>query len=144
MTDYQCIQTKDKVIPELLLKDTYKCSEVANQVSCSAMTELAKAEFYNNMTLLSYNVVYPVCERLQSLADRDMESYLLLTDIQDSKTCFDMSPDYKKGPWIDQFKLYKKEHQFDNQKPYDVRYEERPSYDIRFDQWTRPKVSTKM
>lgn len=79
------------------------CTPYANEMSCDAQIELAKAEVARNTYLCDYSVNYPACERMHELMDRDTESGLLMTVGSSKKLCVKMKPDFKDGPWKQQF-----------------------------------------
>ena len=81
------------------------CMISASDMSCQAMTELAKAEAQRNMGMMSYQVVHPICQRFQELADREEEYTLQKPSVYGKKACFSQSDKYQDGPWTAQFEL---------------------------------------
>lgn len=81
------------------------CMISASDMSCQAMTELAKAEAQRNMGMMSYQVVHPICQRFQELADRGEEYLLQKPSVYGKKACFTQTDKYKDGPWTAQFEL---------------------------------------
>jgi hypothetical protein len=97
------------------------CMNAADAMSCDAMTELAKKETRGNSTICAYSIVHPVCDRLNSLADRKTEYMLLANGIVSRNICFNPNVMIKDGVW---------KQQLDNlqvQMP------------LVFDQFTRPR-----
>ena len=100
------------------------CFDIADDLSCTAMTGLAMDEYNKNLQNISYNLVNPACPFMQKLADRGIEY-----DLQKRQSthlnaaCFNLPSNYYSGPWISQFNINK------------------PPYEIRFDKWTNPKNS---
>jgi hypothetical protein len=98
------------------------CFEIADDISCDAMTILAKDEYSKNLQSMSYNLINPACDRMQKLADRGVEYDLQKrpgTHLNDA--CFNLPANYYNGPWVSQFNINK------------------PPFDTKFDKWTRPK-----
>lgn len=91
----------------------------AGEMSCQAMTELAKAEAQRNLNMMSYQVVHPICERFQSLADRGDEYLLQKPSVFGKKVCFTPTDKFHDGPWKAQF--------------------EYPNATPKFDTWSRRK-----
>lgn len=79
------------------------CKLSAAQMSCDAMIDLAKDEAQRNMNMMSYQVVHPICERFQKLADRGEEYLLQKSEVFGKKACFTQTDKYQDGPWKAQF-----------------------------------------
>ena len=79
------------------------CLTAANDMSCQAMSELAKAEVHRNVGMLSYQVINPTCQRFQELPDRGEESLLQQPSVYGKKACFSQTDKYRDGPWKSQF-----------------------------------------
>lgn len=79
------------------------CMIAAGNMSCQAMTELAKAEAQRNVGMMSYHVVHPMCQRFQELADRGEEYLLQKPTVYGKKACFSQTDKYQDGPWKSQF-----------------------------------------
>lgn len=75
----------------------------SSQLSCQIMTQLAQDEARRNNGPLSYQVVHPVCEKYQQLADREAEHLLQKTNPHGKKACFMKQHNYQDGPWTAQF-----------------------------------------
>lgn len=78
------------------------CMQKASVMSCQAMLALAKKEYDQNSSVLSYQVVAPNCERFQQLADRGDEYKLLLNGGISRNLCFTHDPALKAGPYFSQ------------------------------------------
>lgn len=88
------------------------------------MAELAIAEARRNAGFLSYQTVYPACERFQQLSDRVEEHKLQKAPDMMRKMCFFKTPEFQDGPWRSQFNPM-------------------PWQNVKFDTWTRAKGATK-
>lgn len=98
------------------------CFDIADELSCSAMTELAYGEYSKNLQNISYNLVNPACERMQKVSDKGLEHDLQKRPSTHlNAACFNVSDNWYSGPWIQQFNINK------------------PPYVVQFDKWTRPK-----
>lgn len=80
-----------------------QCYPEAAVMSCEAMTLLAKEEALRNQSMLTRNVHHPVCERLQSLADRKMEYALQKPEDVSRKACFAKTSLFNDGTWTGMF-----------------------------------------
>lgn len=89
------------------------CMLSSGQLSCDAMTELAKAEAQRNLNMMSYQVVHPICQRFQTLADREEEYLLQKPSVYGKKACFSQTDKYQDGPWKKQFEYPSATPQFD-------------------------------
>lgn len=96
------------------------CMMQASDVSCDAMVGLAKDEAARNAATLGHQVVHPVCERFQQLADRAEEHGLQKPPTFARKMCFTKTDHFQEGPWSSQFAPI-------------------PYPNVRFDTWTRAK-----
>jgi hypothetical protein len=98
------------------------CINLADAMSCAAMTDLAKNEYMQNNINLAYQLVNPSCERYRQFADREIEYDLQKTQgTHLKKECFTLPTNNQSGKWVDQF---------------DIR---RPPFKAQFDKLTRPK-----
>lgn len=92
----------------------------AGDVSCDAMIELAKQEALRNRNVMAYQVVHPVCQRYQELADRGEEYVLQKPTVFGKKMCFTKTTNFQDGDWVRQFQPLKPES-------------------VAFDTWSRRK-----
>lgn len=95
---------------------------IADEVSCKAMSGLAKQELVDNLSPLLYQTNHPVCDRFQELSDRDKESHLQFS-LLTRDICMKKKPEYHQGTWETMMQPIMKE-------------------DIRFDMNTRRKVAS--
>ncbi len=65
---------------ESVFSDAESCMITADQMSCQAQSMLAFREFQNNRMLTDYMVRHPVCERFNTLMDRNLESGMFYTE----------------------------------------------------------------
>lgn len=79
------------------------CFFDAAHLSCSAMRELAIKELRANRDFNGYAATHPVCERLNTLADRGIESSLQKTTGSMRKVCLEKSDRFQDGPWTQSF-----------------------------------------
>ncbi len=91
--------------------------EIADAVSCQAMSEMSLQEFnknkeYNNY-LLEKNT--ETCKRMQTLMDLTKEHDMTKGADFARKLCFIPSDTYQDGPWKDQINPYKGQVYFDKQ-----------------------------
>jgi hypothetical protein len=110
------------------------CGDYANVMSCDAQIQLAKREVQNNMYLTDYMVNHPVCSRMNSLMDRDVESAFLHSLGSSKKMCIEKTPHFNNGPWAEQFQTLLGETPQESRNM--VIY-------TKYDQWTRAKTQTK-
>lgn len=75
------------------------CKNMASDLSCLAMRDLALKEAENNQLQLSYLVNDPSCERYHSLADRVKEHSVQAT-VLNRRLCFTHDPTLKQGSYI--------------------------------------------
>lgn len=80
------------------------CMMSASEMSCQAMTLLAKQEAERNQGVMFRQVLHPACEKFQQLADRAEEYVLQKPSVFGKKMCFSQTENYQDGPWKDQFK----------------------------------------
>jgi hypothetical protein len=92
----------------------------SSEMSCQAMSELAKNEAIRNRDIMFYQTIHPVCERFQNLADREQEYDLQKPITFGKKACFTPTPSFRDGPWKDMFNV-------------------KTSDPVRFDIWSRRK-----
>lgn len=81
------------------------CMNASDQMSCAAMTELAKKEAQSNGYHLKFLIDNPVCDRYHSLADRGTEYMLQANGIVSKNICFNPSVMVKSGEWDQQLGL---------------------------------------
>jgi hypothetical protein len=79
------------------------CMNTADEISCAAMTELAKKEARADAKICGYSILHPVCNRLNSLADRGTEYMLQANGIVSRNICFNPNVMIKTGEWEQQF-----------------------------------------
>lgn len=133
MIDHETSQKKYRVnvAMESVYNDTESCMISADQMSCQAQSMLALREFQNNRALTDYMIRHPVCERFQSLMDRNLESSMIYTEGTSlKKNCLPegilkMTHGHytldQSGPWVNQHVPL------------------RAPFQERFDIWTRAK-----
>lgn len=109
------------------------CIEQANLMSCQAQVGLAKKELENNSYICDYSVVHPVCDRMNSLMDRGLESDMLKTLGSFRKICIEKRPQFSEGPWESQFQTLLGEQPQASKDT--VIY-------TKYDQWTKSKYHT--
>ena len=79
------------------------CMQLANDVSCQRMLQLAKQEFALNQGPMLYAIDNPTCAMNLELADRGQE-YLLQKPAQFARNlCFVKKPTYGEGTWVHQY-----------------------------------------
>jgi hypothetical protein len=83
------------------------CINAADEMSCDAMTILAKKEAREDATICNYSLLHPVCNRFNSLADRGLEYTLQANGIVSRNICFNPNVMIKKGEWEQQFEILK-------------------------------------
>jgi len=96
------------------------CTLSAAQVSCDAMSEMAKSEYYKNKMTESYFLLDPSCERNQQLANREEEHFLQKSLGIARNVCFEKTAQFQQGPWESSFT-------------------EMVADPTRFEQWTRAR-----
>lgn len=79
------------------------CMNVADDISCTAMTELAMKQYLQNQKGLLYQTNFPACERFLQLADREEEHRLQKPLTTAKKMCFTKNDDYQAGEWTRMF-----------------------------------------
>lgn len=85
------------------------CMQAASDMSCAAMLQLAKKEYDQNASVLSYQVVHPACDKYSQLADRGDEYKLFLNGGISRNLCFTHDPALKAGPYFSQIENTRKE-----------------------------------
>lgn len=111
------------------------CRDIASSMSCKAMTELAYKDWDRNTGVLSYQVVHPVCDKYQSLANRDHENSLLYGTLS-RNLCFIHDPILKAGGYFQQLPNTRNEEydlwtrRKDISKPYEGGKTNEPIYDL--------------
>jgi len=83
------------------------CMNLADEMSCSAMTELAKKEARADASICGYSLLHPVCNRLNTLSDRGLEYTLQANGIVSRNICFNPNVMIKAGEWEQQFDILK-------------------------------------
>lgn len=103
------------------------CERSADILSCDAQTYLAKKEIERNAYVANYNLIHPVCPRLNQLSDREMEHVLQKSESTNLKTCFTRPVDdpAQGGGWKYQFMSY-------------------VASPVQFDEVTRAKFNTRV
>ena len=81
------------------------CMELADKMSCDAMTILAKDQVSRDFHTLTFASAHPACERYMEIADRAKELELQAGNGLAKNLCFDPATWDKSGPWVDQFKI---------------------------------------
>ena len=85
--------------------DTYHCREIANAMSCQAMTKLAKREFNNDLYMRSLTTTSPACIYYQSVKNTDDEMRMLAGNGLSKNMCFNPNSFNKSGEWEKQFSV---------------------------------------
>lgn len=80
------------------------CANLASDLSCAAMIELAKRESAGNAYVQRYMVnAYPAAERFCELMDRTAETTLQKAPNTGKRLCITKQPHYQEGPWSEAF-----------------------------------------
>lgn len=79
------------------------CTNLADKLSCEAMSTLAKQEYFDNRIQELYLINNPACERYHSLADREQEHFLQKSLGISRNVCFDKTPAFQQGAWENQY-----------------------------------------
>ena len=87
------------------------CMDAADAMSCAAMTILAKKEAKSDASIRNYSLLYPACERMNSLKDRGLEYTLQANGIVSRNICFNPNVMIKTGEWDQQFEVLQPPHQ---------------------------------
>lgn len=79
--------------------------QVASDMACQAMHELAAREAADNRTLLGFMIDEGACERAQGFMDRGTEHDLQKTIGPMRRLCVSKTPAFQAGAWSSQFDL---------------------------------------
>ena len=98
------------------------CIDIANDLSCRAMTALAIDEYNKDLQFIGYNINNPACSFNNQRQNRMIESELQMTPgTHLNQACANKPSNYYLGPWVNQFHI------------------EKPPYKTEFALWTHPK-----
>lgn len=86
--------------------DAYMCMNMADAMSCSTMTRMAKNEVARDFQTRTFVATSPSCQFMHEHRDLDQEHLMLAGDGLSRNQCFDPCTLQKSGPWELQFSKY--------------------------------------
>ena len=81
------------------------CMDIADAMSCSVMTSMAKDEIMKDFSHRMFAAYSPACERFQKISDKEAELALFAGNGLARNICFDPASLIKSGEWEEQFKV---------------------------------------